>query len=137
MFNEDVRELEKLKEENELLRGKLKYNNPVPVAVMLIPDYYRKKNESGLIVGTDGLLLIKRGNEPQKGKWALPGGFVNEKEHPRDAALREAEEETGIKLKSARLLDIFLAKNRNQIVFFYIGTYIPPKEPKLEMTPKK
>ncbi|MEO1628045.1 MAG: NUDIX domain-containing protein [Bacteroidota bacterium] len=43
------------------------------------------------------VLLIQRANEPHKDRWALPGGFVEMTEGLQTAALRELEEETGMK----------------------------------------
>jgi len=43
------------------------------------------------------VLLIKRGIEPFKSKWAIPGGFVRIEENLEEAAKRELEEETGVK----------------------------------------
>ena len=42
------------------------------------------------------LLLIRRAYKPYKGKWALPGGFINMEESLDDAAKRELKEETGV-----------------------------------------
>lgn len=57
------------------------------------------------------VLLIRRKNEPFKGKYALPGGFINADESAEDAVKRELCEETGVK-------DIFLKQ---------IKTYTQPK----------
>lgn len=53
------------------------------------------------------LLLITRKNEPNKGMWAFPGGFVEDDEDLEAAALRELEEETGVKLTSMQQLYTF------------------------------
>ncbi len=54
-----------------------------------------------VIFGFDGselqVLLIERGIEPFKGKWAFPGGFLNMDETAKEGALRELKEETGLK----------------------------------------
>lgn len=54
-------------------------------------ESYRRLPEKSL-----KLLLIKRGNHPYKGHWALPGGFVDIDENLEEAALRELKEETGL-----------------------------------------
>lgn len=42
------------------------------------------------------ILLIRRGSNPGRGKWSIPGGMVEPGEVPEDAVLRELEEETGL-----------------------------------------
>lgn len=60
------------------------YKNPLPVAVAIC------YNEEGQ------LLIIQRGIEPNKGKWSLPGGFLEQGETPEQGCLRELYEETGV-----------------------------------------
>ncbi len=44
-------------------------------------------------------LMIKRGSEPDKGLWSIPGGMVEIGEKAEEAAVREAEEETGLECR--------------------------------------
>jgi 8-oxo-dGTP diphosphatase len=53
------------------------------------------------------VLLVKRGSAPYRGYWALPGGFVEEKEALEQAARRELEEETSLKVVSLEQLYSF------------------------------
>jgi len=61
----------------------------------------------GAVILLNGkLLLVKRGHEPAKGQWTLPGGLVELGEKARDAVVREAKEEVGLNIKIDRLLDL-------------------------------
>lgn len=54
-----------------------------------------------VIFGFDGrrlhVLLVQRGADPYKGRWAFPGGFLNMDESAEEGALRELQEETGLR----------------------------------------
>src|SRR3954447_26395381 len=56
----------------------------------------------------DGLLLVRRVMEPGRGKWALPGGWVDVGQDPREAAAREAMEEAGVTVEVGAVVDVFL-----------------------------
>ena len=57
--------------------------------------------------GRTYVLLIQRGNEPYKGYWAFPGGFLNMDETVAHCAERELEEETGIVLTGMQLAGVY------------------------------
>ena len=59
------------------------------------------------------VLLIQRGNEPYKGHWAFPGGFMNIDETAERCALRELEEETGLKDVKVEQFYTFTDVNRD------------------------
>ena len=70
-----------------------------------------------VIFGFDGVgikvLLIQRGIEPFKGKWALPGGFMNMNETVEECAKRELKEETGLTNASVEQFHSFSDVNRD------------------------
>ena len=59
-----------------------------------------------LIYKGNSILLVKRNNEPNKGRWALPGGVVKVGESVEDATRREVKEEVGLEIGLEGLLDI-------------------------------
>ena len=70
------------------------YENPVPATCIVTID------------DKERVLLVKRNVEPKSGFWCLPGGFIELGEKPEEGALRELEEETGLKGKIGMLLGV-------------------------------
>jgi len=61
----------------------------------------------GVVVVDGGrLLLIRRRDPPDEGLWTVPGGLVKLGERVEEAAVREVEEETGVKVELQGLLDV-------------------------------
>jgi ADP-ribose pyrophosphatase YjhB (NUDIX family) len=76
--------------------GVVAYANPKPAVCALIVDE------------RDRLLLGRRAGEPDAGLWDIPGGFLEEGEHPRDALVREIREETGLDLEPGRFVGFWI-----------------------------
>jgi ADP-ribose pyrophosphatase YjhB (NUDIX family) len=86
--------------------GNVTYSNPLPVSVVLLPL-------------DGGLLLVRRTQEPQAGRWALPGGFIETGETWQEAGAREMREETGYTIDPVgiRLFDTRSAPDGTLLVF--------------------
>ena len=63
--------------------------------------------------GDAKVLLIQRGDEPYKGCWAFPGGFMNMDETTEQCAKRELEEETGLKVYDIHQIGTFSKVDRD------------------------
>lgn len=59
------------------------------------------------------VLLIQRGADPYKGCWAFPGGFMNMDETTEQCAIRELEEETGLKVSTVRQVGAYSKVDRD------------------------
>ena len=94
------------------------------------------KVAAAVLVEQDGrVLLVRRINVPQQGKWTLPAGFVEADEDPEQAAVRECLEETGIRVRITSLLDVLFGLEHPRgasIVILYrgevLGGSLSPKD---------
>ena len=75
-----------------------------------------------LVIDKDKALIIKRGEEPNKFLWSIPGGLVEIGEELEEAAIREVKEEMGIDIKIEKMIGIFncINRNKNEIEYHYV-----------------
>lgn len=59
-----------------------------------------------VVLSGERVLLIRRGREPRKGQWSLPGGAQELGESHHEAAMREVAEETGLTVRIQGLIDV-------------------------------
>ena len=59
-----------------------------------------------VIVERGRVVVVRRGHEPLKGEWSIPGGVVEVGETLREAAAREALEETGLRVEAGEVLEV-------------------------------
>jgi ADP-ribose pyrophosphatase YjhB (NUDIX family) len=74
-----------------------------------------------LIAAGERVLLIQRANDPAKGTWAMPAGFVELDEDPRAAARRETLEETGLEIEITQLIDVLHRPDPNGLADIVIA----------------
>ena len=86
--------------------GRVSYVNPVPVAVTLVPV-------------DAGLLVVRRGIEPGRGRLALPGGYINLDETWQAAGAREVKEETGVTIDPAGIREFAVRSAPDSTVLIF------------------
>lgn len=84
------------------------YTYKYPRAALTVDALVLAKKEKQTFV-----LLIERGREPFKNKWALPGGFLDMDETLEQACIRELQEETGLKVETMQQFKAYDAINRD------------------------
>jgi len=71
-----------------------------------------------------GIVLLRRGIEPQMGKWVFPGGFVDRGEAVEAAAVRETREETNLKVTLTGILDVYSFPQSEVVVVVYAAEVV-------------
>jgi len=78
----------------------------------------------GLVLRKGKVLLVKRGREPFRGCYALPGGFVEYGESTEDCVVREIREETGLETEVVRLVGVYSEMGRDPRGHFITLLYL-------------
>lgn len=75
-----------------------------------------------IIVESGRVVLVKRGHPPLLGEWSIPGGVLEIGELLKDAAVREALEETGLSVEPGEILGVFdrIVREGEKILYHYV-----------------
>ena len=76
-----------------------------------------------ILIEQDRVVLVKRGHAPLLGKWSIPGGVLEVGETLREAAAREAKEETGLAVEVGELLGVYdrvLRDDQDRVLYHYV-----------------
>jgi ADP-ribose pyrophosphatase YjhB (NUDIX family) len=71
-----------------------------------------------------GIVLLRRGIEPQLGKWVFPGGFVDRGETVQAAAVRETLEEVNLRVLLTGILDVYSFPGQDVVVVVYAAEVV-------------
>ena len=76
----------------------------------------------GVVIHGKRVLLIRRGSEPLKGEWSIPGGLVELGEELADGVRRELKEETGLDVEPLEVLTVFdrIFREGSRIRYHYV-----------------
>lgn len=72
----------------------------------------------------DRIVLLKRAIEPQRGRWVIPGGFVDRCEPVASAAVRETMEECGLRVSIRNLLGVYSYSGQMSVVIVYVAIHL-------------
>ena len=85
--------------------------------------YQDPKPVAGVLALKDGkLLLIQRGNEPKRGHWSFPTGYIDVGDTPEETAIRETKEEANVDVQLNGLLGVYSDMRRTVVLVVYTGT---------------
>lgn len=84
-----------------------------------------------------GIVLLRRGIDPQRGKWVFPGGFVDRGEAVTEAAIRETQEEVNLRVGLTGILDAYSFPGSEVVVLVYaaevLGGILEARDESLEV----
>jgi 8-oxo-dGTP diphosphatase len=106
----------------EILR---EYENKAVSLQSQFDNQWRKPSVTadGIVVKGHEIALIRRGKEPFKGSYALPGGFLNYGETLEHCVVREVQEETGLRTEIVGLVGVFSSPDRDPRGHFVTAVY--------------
>ena len=109
-----------------VLRSSMVNNRPLPVCASCHFVFYQdpKVVACSILEVDHRIVLLKRGINPQKGKWVLPGGYVDRGEAVKDAAIREFREECGLLTRVRRLFGVYSYTGQIPVVIIYIAQHV-------------